>query len=76
MKRKNKGLEELLRAALGACEVGRRDTRQRQDGGAECLVLGDSIIRNVKAKHMSVQYFPGVTIQQLKRVAEPRYRRN
>jgi hypothetical protein len=41
-------LEEQLRGAAAGCEVGRRDTMQRQHDGAECLVLGDSIIRNME----------------------------
>jgi hypothetical protein len=48
LKRKNKMLEEQLRGASAGCEVGRRDTMHRQYDGAECLVPGDSIIRNVE----------------------------
>jgi hypothetical protein len=46
----------------------------RQDGGAECLVLGDSIIWNVKSEHMSVQCFPGIGTEQMKRAMENRSR--
>jgi hypothetical protein len=37
---------------LGA---GRQDTAQRQDGGENCLVLCDSIIRNAKTEHTRIQ---------------------
>jgi hypothetical protein len=43
-----------------------RDTTRHE--GAECLVLGDSIIRNVESKHVWVQCFPGIRSEQLRRV--------
>ena len=45
--RKNKALEEKLQLAADRREVGRRDTVPGDLKGGECLVLGDSIIRNV-----------------------------
>jgi hypothetical protein len=60
LKWKNKGLEEQLRVAAAGCEVGRR----RQDRSAECLVLEDSIIRNVKSEHISIQCFRGIRTEQ------------
>lgn len=66
LKRKNSALEDQLRGA-----VARGDTVQRQHD-AECLVLGDSIIRNVEAEHMMVQCFPGIRTEQLQRVMENR----
>jgi hypothetical protein len=47
LKRKNKGLEEQLQGTVAGFESGRRDTVRKQHEGAECLVLGDSIIRNM-----------------------------
>jgi hypothetical protein len=70
LKRKNKGLEEQLRGAVAGYEAGRRDTVRRQHESAECLVLGDSIIRNVESEHVRVQCFPGTRTEQLKRVTE------
>jgi hypothetical protein len=67
LKRKNKGLEEQVRGA-----VGRRDTVRRQHEGAECLVLSDSIIRNVESEHVRVECFPGMRTEQLQRVMENR----
>ncbi|PNF38209.1 hypothetical protein B7P43_G13474 [Cryptotermes secundus] len=66
LKRKNSALEDQLRGA-----VARDDTEQRQQD-AECLVLGDSIIRNVEAEHMRVQCFPGIRTEQLQRVIDNR----
>jgi hypothetical protein len=48
---------------------------RRQQEGAECLVLGDSIIRNAESEHVKVQCFPGIRTEQLQRVMEnPRSR--
>jgi hypothetical protein len=40
----------------------------------KCLVLGDSIVRNVGAEksNMRVEYFPGIITDQLRRVMESR----
>jgi hypothetical protein len=65
---KNKGLEEQLGETVAGCEAGRRDTVRRQHEGAECLVLGDSIIRNVESEHVRVKCFPGIRTEQLQRV--------
>jgi len=46
--RKNKAMEEQLRVATTGWEVGRLDTVPDDGKGGECLVLGDSIIRNVR----------------------------
>jgi hypothetical protein len=45
---------------------------REQHDGAECLVLGDSIIRNVETEHMRVECFPGIRAEQLQRVIENR----
>jgi hypothetical protein len=44
-------------------------------GGAECLVLGDSIVRNVGAANANtrVECFPGIRDDQLRRVMENIY---
>jgi hypothetical protein len=76
LKRRNKELEDQLRGAVAGCELGRRDTVQRQYEDGECLVLGDSIIRNVEADHVRVQCFPGIRTEQLQRVMENRDLRN
>jgi len=72
--RKNKALEEQLRLATGGREVGRRDTVACDRKGEECLVLGDSTIRNVGTEYtdMKVECFPGIRTEQLHRVIENR----
>ena len=42
--------------------------------GEKCLVLGDSIVRNVGAENsnMKVECFPGIRADQLRRVIENR----
>jgi ribosomal protein L37AE/L43A len=72
LKQKNKGLEEQLQGAIAGFEVGSRDTVRRQDECAKCLVLSDSIIRNVESEHVRVQCFPGIRTEQLQRVMENR----
>jgi hypothetical protein len=67
LKQKNKELEEQLRGAIAVCEARRRDTVQKQSEEAECLVLGDSIIRNVESEHVRVQCYPGVRTEQLQK---------
>jgi hypothetical protein len=66
LKRKSKGLEDQLREAA----AGRRDTAGKKDGGAKCLVLGDSIIKKAETEHMIVQCLPGIRTDQLKRSVE------
>jgi hypothetical protein len=56
--------------AAAGCEVANRDTVRRQDGGAEFLALGDSIIRNGKSERASAQCFPEIGTEQLKKVVE------
>jgi lysophospholipase L1-like esterase len=56
--------------AVAGCEAGRRDAGRGQDGGAKCLLLDDSVIRNVKTEYVSVQYFPGIRTEELKKVVE------
>lgn len=74
LKRKNKDLEERLRVVEAGSEVGRRDTVQGHQQDAKCLVLGDSIIRNVGTEdgNMMVECFPGIRTEQLHRVVENR----
>jgi hypothetical protein len=72
LKQKNKELEQQLRGAVAGCEAGRRDAVGKQREEAECLVLGDSIIRNVESEHVRVQCFPGIRTEQLQRVVENR----
>ena len=45
-----------------------------RSGGEKCLVLGDSILRNVGAENsdMRVECFPGIRADQLRRVMENR----
>jgi hypothetical protein len=72
--RKNKALEEQLQLAAAGREVDRRDTVQGHLKGGECLVLGDSIIRNVgtECPDMKVECLPGIRTEQLQRVIERR----
>ena len=72
--RKNKALEEQLQLAAAGREVGRRDMVPGHLKGGECLVLGDSIIRNVgtECPDIKVECFPGIRTQQLQRVIERR----
>jgi hypothetical protein len=65
-------MEEQLRGTVARCEVGRRVTVRRQHEGAECLLLGDSIVRNVESGHVRVQCFPGIRTEQLQRVIDNR----
>ena len=70
--RKNKELEEQRHLAADRREVGRRDTVPGDVKGGECLVLGDSIIRNVgnDCPNIKVECFPGIRTEQLHRVFE------
>jgi hypothetical protein len=49
----------------GGREVGRRDTVSGDRKDEECLVLGDSVIRNVgtACSDMKLECFPGITVQ-------------
>jgi hypothetical protein len=74
LRRKNKALEEQVRLATGGREFGRRDTVPGDRTGGECLVLGDSIIRNVgtECSDVKVECFLGIRTEQLHRVVEYR----
>ena len=60
--RKNKLLEEELRLSPAGREVGRRDKVLGYRKGGECLVLGDSIVRNAGTEFsvMKVECFQGI----------------
>jgi len=68
--RKNKALEKELRLATAGREVGRRNMVPGDRKGGECLVLGDSTIRNVETKFSDkkVECFPGIRTEQLHRI--------
>jgi hypothetical protein len=72
-----RGKKQLRRsghlAAVGR-EVGRSDTVPGHPKGGECLVLCNSIIRNVGTKYsdMKAECFPGIRTEQLQRVIERR----
>jgi hypothetical protein len=52
---KSNALEEQLRLAKTGREFGRRDTVWGDGKGGECLVLGESIIRNVGIKYSDMK---------------------
>jgi hypothetical protein len=70
----NKKLEEQLRVAGTGNDNGRQDTVQNNHTVKECLVVGDSIIRNVETRqnNMKAACFPGVTTEQLHRILDSR----
>ena len=72
LKLRNNKLEEQLRVAPTANEIGRQVTVQEHREGEQCLVVGDSIIRNVGTGQntMMVGCFPGIRTEQLHRVLE------
>ena len=71
LKLRNKRLEEQLRVAAAGNEFGRYDMEQERQEGKQCLVSGDSIVRNVGTKqNMTVECFPGIRMEQLHRVME------
>lgn len=73
LKLRNNKLEEQLRAAATGKKFGRCDTEQELQEGEQCLVLGDSIVRNVGTEqNMTVECFPGIRTEQLHRVMENR----
>jgi hypothetical protein len=65
--RRNKALEEQLLLTENGKDVGKQDMVTVQPGREKCLVLGDSIIRNVGAEksNMRVECFPGIRTDQL-----------
>ena len=74
LKMENKKLEEQLRLAGTGNDNGRQDTVQNNHKVKQCLVVGDSIIRNVETgqNNMKAACFPGVTAEQLHRVLDSR----
>ena len=74
LKRRNKALEEQLRVCENGKNVGKLNTEKVKPGGEKCLVMGDSIVRNVGAgkADMRVECFPGIRSDQLRRVVENR----
>ena len=56
-------------------EIGRKVTVQEHHEGEQCLVVGDSIIRNVGTgqDNMMVECFLGIRKEQLHRVLDNRY---
>ncbi|PNF18175.1 hypothetical protein B7P43_G01827 [Cryptotermes secundus] len=74
LKRKNEVLQEQLLLRNNGKDAGKLDTEKVEPGGTKCLVLGDSIIRNVGADktNMRVECFPGIRANQLRRVIENR----
>jgi len=63
LKARNLELEEKL-LLVGA---GKRDTVRAKQKVAKCMVVGDSVLRNVGADHegMMVECFPGIKTEQL-----------
>jgi len=74
LKLKNEKLEEQLRAAATGREIGRHDMVQEHHKGEQCLVVGDSKIRNVGTgqNNMKADCFPGIRMEQLHRALENR----
>ena len=72
--RRNKDLKERILRAENDGSVGLRSTGQVKTVSDRCLVLGDSIVRNVGAAkpNMRVECFPGIRADQLRRVMENR----
>jgi hypothetical protein len=71
---RNMTLENQLRLASAGREIGRRDTASGHQEDGKCLVLGDSVIRNVATDNsdMMVECFPGIRTEQLHRVIDNR----
>ena len=63
-----------LEAKLLMAGTGERDTMPTKQKVTNCMVVGDSIVRNVGAEHedMKVECFPGIKTEQLHRVMEKR----
>jgi hypothetical protein len=60
-------MEEQLTVVAAGSEFGRCDKFQGHREGKRCLVLGDSVIRNVGTEHtnMAVECFPWIRTDQL-----------
>ena len=76
LKQRNKALEEQLLLAENGKNVGNGDKVTVKPVSEKCLVLGDSIVRNVGTEkpNMRVECFPGIRADQLRRVVENRLR--
>ena len=63
-----------LYAKLQMTGTGERDTITTKQKVTKCLVVGDSVVRNVGAERadMNVECFPGIKTEQLHRVMEKR----
>ena len=51
---------------------GKEDAVPTKENYTKCMVIGDSIVRNVCTGHtdMTVEFFPGIKTEQLHRVIE------
>jgi hypothetical protein len=74
LKRRNKTLEEQILLTEKGKDVGKEDTVMVKPGVEKCLLLGDSIVRNVGTEkpNMRVECFPGIRADQLRIVMENR----
>jgi len=63
-----------LEAKLLMAGTGERDTMPTKQNFTKCMVVGDSVVRNVGAEHayMKVECFPGIKTEQLHRMMEKR----
>ena len=70
LKARNRELEAKLLMA----GTGERDTMPTKQKFTKCMVVSDSIVRNVGAEHadMKVDCIPGIKTEQLHRVMEKR----
>jgi hypothetical protein len=70
LKIRNKELEAILQMA-GSGDIDSMTTREKE---VKCMVVGDSLVRNVGAEHegMMVECLPGIKTEQLYRVMERR----
>jgi hypothetical protein len=74
VKRRNKSLEEQLLRMENGKDVEKGDTVTVKTVDETCLVLGDSIVRNVRVEKSNMRFecFPGIRADQLRRVTENR----
>jgi hypothetical protein len=74
LNRRNKALEEQILLTKSGQNVGKGETITEKPEREKCLVLGDSIVRNVGAEksNIRVECFPGIRADQLRRVMENR----
>jgi len=63
-----------LEAKLQMAGSGEKDSMPTKEKVVKCMVVGDSLVRNVGADHadMKVECFPGIKTEQLQRVMERR----